>query len=69
MVGNIGQWCQDLYTGPFPGGLKGPGPRNLRTFRGGFWDLGPAELRSARRFWSVPGAHSFYVGFRVVVSS
>ena len=55
--------------GPFPSGMKNPTSKNLRTLRGGFWDLGPAQLRSASRFWSVPGARSFYVGFRVVVSS
>jgi len=49
--------------------MKNPTSKNLRTLRGGFWDLGPAQLRSASRFWSVPGARSFYVGFRVVVSS
>ena len=48
--------------------MKNPKPQNLRTLRGGFWDLGPPQLRSASRFWSVPGARSFYVGFRVVAS-
>jgi formylglycine-generating enzyme required for sulfatase activity len=68
MVGHLGQWCDDAFTGPFPKGAKGPEPKNLRVHRGGFWDLGSEACRSAKRFWLGGGARNFYVGFRVVVS-
>jgi formylglycine-generating enzyme required for sulfatase activity len=69
IVGNLGQWCEDVYVAPPAKGAKGPPlPQNLRTFRGGFWDLGPEACRSASRLWCVPGGRNFYIGFRVVVS-
>ena len=69
MNGNIGQWCADLYAGPTQRTDRGPKPANLRVFRGGFWWETARELRSAQRFWSVPGARSFYVGLRVAMDS
>ncbi len=63
MPGNVWEWCSDLYCEV---GAQEPTGAH-RILRGGSWDNGPTEVRSARRLRGTAAARSMYVGFRVVV--
>jgi formylglycine-generating enzyme required for sulfatase activity len=57
MEGNVWEWCQD-WLGDLPGGTvtdpTGPpsNPIGWKVIRGGGYDFGPTDCRSARRFFS-----------------
>jgi TonB family protein len=71
MHGNVWEWTQDCwhenYAGaPTDGSAWTTGCRgNYRVLRGGSWNGGPADLRSAYRFRYFPVSRSFNNGFRL----
>jgi len=68
MHGNVWEWVQDWY-GNYPSGSvtdpTGPSSGSSRVFRGGSWNAGAGDCRSAYRYRSTPGGRSNYLGFRL----
>lgn len=72
MVGNVWQWCSDLYA-PYLGAPQtnpvGPAATsdNGRCVRGGSWlnFFNPVNFRCADRNWDYPDGRSNYFGFRL----
>jgi formylglycine-generating enzyme required for sulfatase activity len=71
MVGNVWQWCSDLY-GPYTGTEEtnpvGPPSTsdNLRCVRGGSWSyINPVNFRCANRLGVSPDDWGSYFGFRL----
>ena len=59
MHGNVWQWCQDwhelyYYTNSPPSDPPGPNAGTFRVLRGGGWDRGGVDCRSASRSKDVP---------------
>ncbi len=74
MAGNVLEWCNDWYFAYYYASSpvsnpRGPESGSLRVFRGGSWFTGPAYLRSANRFYSVPTSRHENVGFRIIAVS
>lgn len=70
MHGNVWQWVQNCYQedpDKFPKDEAAPfdNPTCQRVVRGGSWDSGPQELRSALRYRGSSDSRSFDFGFRV----
>ena len=72
LAGNVGEWCTDFYTYPYPSGPQADPchqtPSNYRAIRGGSWSwYGDSQRASDREFNSqnYPG-HAYY-GLRVVL--
>jgi formylglycine-generating enzyme required for sulfatase activity len=73
MTGNVWEWCQD-WLGDLPGGAvidpQGPAsnPIGWKVVRGGGYDFGESDCRSARRYFygNHPDLHDTNLGFRVV---
>ena len=67
MHGNVWEWVADWH-GNYTGGAQtdptGPDKGEYRMLRGGAFDGGPRDLRSAARFWGRPVYRDDYVGFR-----
>ena len=72
MHGNVGEWCSDRY-GKYPKGSvidpTGPKEGSGRVLRGGSWDGGDADCRSAFRDGDFPSGRDRSSGFRVALSS
>jgi formylglycine-generating enzyme required for sulfatase activity len=72
MHGNVAEWCSDSYEANYyaespaedPPGAQIP---TNRILRGGCWDYGGRQSRSARRSWHAPDGHNGHIGFRVAV--
>jgi formylglycine-generating enzyme required for sulfatase activity len=68
--GNVFQWCADRY-GPYPNGAvtdpKGPETGPSRVSRGGSWNGGPRDCRSANRAPGNPGDSTGDTGFRAAL--
>lgn len=75
MTGNVWEWCQD-WLGPLPGVTvidpTGPPSNSIgwKVIRGGGYDFGPGDCRSARRYFygSHPALNDSNLGFRVVMA-
>jgi formylglycine-generating enzyme required for sulfatase activity len=69
--GNVCEWCADFF-GIYPGGAvtdpKGPDSGTIRVVRGCSWSNDAANCRPAFRDFSVPGARTNLVGFRLALS-
>jgi len=69
MHGNVWEWTADAYasyatgaqTDPFNVGTSG----SNRVYRGGSWNSGGTNLRSANRFYFIPSYRDDNIGFRV----
>jgi len=74
MEGNVWEWTQD-WLGELPGGAvidpTGPpsNPIGWKVIRGGGYDFGPIDCRSARRYFfgSHPALNDSNLGFRLVL--
>lgn len=71
--GNLFEWCYDWYSG-YAGdaveGVPGEDPTgspqgSIRVYRGGGWNYGAADCRSAYRENSRPTRRINYLGIRV----
>ena len=75
MVGNMFEWCWDLYSSSYYVSSPSSDPRGAssgsnRVVRGGCWNnYGVSNTRAADRFNYGPGSRSSFVGFRCVRSS
>ena len=71
MGGNLWEWCQDFYAGPYEDKSvtdpKGPPAGGIRVLRGGCWETGRLSCRSTNRGGMIPGRATSRFGFRVVV--
>ena len=68
--GNVDEWVQDCWNNsyaraPSNGSAWTAGDCSGRVLRGGSWDSGPRNLRSADRDWTAASYRSFRTGFRV----
>ena len=74
MHGNVAEWCWDLYasdaytTGPGTD-PSGPATGAERVFRGGSYNDGAINCRSASRHSATPETMRTFVGFRIVRTS
>ncbi|MBN1654520.1 MAG: SUMF1/EgtB/PvdO family nonheme iron enzyme [Deltaproteobacteria bacterium] len=70
MHGNVYEWCEDDWhddyaDAPVDGSAWLEDPRaGGRVYRGGSWDLGAGNCRSAYRFFWFPGYRYYRLGFR-----
>ena len=69
MHGNVWEWCEDAY-GPYPNNSTDSRPliradASPHVLRGGAWNSGPRDCRSARRIRRRSGTRYNYVGFRL----
>jgi formylglycine-generating enzyme required for sulfatase activity len=70
----VWEWCQDWYSSDFykesaVEDPQGPLRATSRVFRGGGWNDGAADCRSAYRTGFGPGVRFNDLGFRVALSS
>jgi formylglycine-generating enzyme required for sulfatase activity/mono/diheme cytochrome c family protein len=69
MSGNVWQWCEDI-KGDYPNGAvtnpTGATSGSSRVLRGGSWNSGARDLRSAGRVDDGPGFRFSVIGFRLV---
>lgn len=71
MHGNVWEWCRDVWqkivsekSVTDPVGYTGVG----HVYRGGSWEKGGGDARSARRQGSVPSSRNRSLGFRLLLS-
>jgi formylglycine-generating enzyme required for sulfatase activity len=75
MHGNIWEWCEDIWHDSYQGapvdgsswvGRNNNNSQSLRLIRGGAWNQGSFDCRSADRFRMAASNKSDLIGFRVV---
>jgi formylglycine-generating enzyme required for sulfatase activity len=75
ITGNVWEWCMD-WLGPLSGGVvvdpQGPPSNSIgwKVIRGGGYDFGPGDCRSARRYFfgNHPALNDSNLGFRAVLA-
>ena len=71
MAGNVWEWTCSEYDRNYSGQEQGCSDRSanegLRVVRGGSWNNGPGDLRSAKRLSRKPDYRDTMTGFRVVM--
>jgi formylglycine-generating enzyme required for sulfatase activity len=72
-AGNVWEWVQDCFEGSYSGAPTDIAERDAnacsgRVLRGGTWEYGARQLRSANRVGDDPTNRFDYVGFRVARS-
>ena len=73
MQGNVMEWCSDRFAAykdgeaTDPNSEVSPDERAPRVIRGGSWQRGMNEMRSAHRFQTNPKKRDDEIGFRVVM--
>jgi len=72
MHGNVWEWCQDRYDPDYYKNSPvkdptGPGEHGVRVQRGGSWDYGSLECRSAFRSFCESTEVTRHRGFRVLL--
>lgn len=71
MAGNVWEWTCAEYDRAYSGQELGCSDKSatdgLRVVRGGSWNNGPGDLRSAKRFARKPDQRDAMTGFRVVM--
>jgi formylglycine-generating enzyme required for sulfatase activity len=69
--GNVCEWCEDIWHDNYAGAPTNEmawitgGDKRRRILRGGSWVHHALNVRVARRFGSVPGNRSLFLGFRL----
>lgn len=67
--GNVNEWCLDWFGGSLGGtDPSGPNTGSQRVRRGGNWNTGEINCRSAARFSSTPETRVEQNGFRIVLN-
>ncbi len=75
MVGNVCEWCRDGWHDTYEGApcdgraWQGRDERTPFVRRGGSWDCGAVDCRSASRSRGLAFSAREYAGFRVVLGS
>ena len=69
MLGNVYEWCEELYIGLYGGGPADGDYESLvdRVCRGGGWISTSTFCRSADRSWYTPEFRTYYLGFRAAM--
>jgi len=69
MHGNVWEWIGSEYNEGYGGAesrtVGDPNSNARRVVRGGGWDGGPEDVRSAYRYGGAPGGANFYLGVRL----
>jgi formylglycine-generating enzyme required for sulfatase activity len=70
MHGNLWEWVEDCWHDSFKGAPNDgsawtSGNCSFRVQRGGAWDNGARDIRTANRYRGIPGAWAVTLGFRV----